>query len=189
MMNKLFTAATRLIAVATVAASLTPFAAQAGLIGSNVTGTLYYPDLSTVYDGPYGPYTVSNSVEFPVGTLAFDGSVDVTDTQIIWTASEDAIYGDGAFNGFKLDFSGATITDVTLDSATTLTPVGFSFTGDEVLLNLAELTGFEGQMTILDVSATASAVPEPSTWALLLLGFAGLGYAGLRRAGRTASVA
>ncbi len=73
MMKKLFTAATRLIAVATVAASLTPFAAQAGLIGSNVTGTLYYPDLSTVYDGPYGPYTVSNSVEFPVGTLAFDG--------------------------------------------------------------------------------------------------------------------
>jgi hypothetical protein len=26
-----------------------------------------------------------------------------------------------------------------------------------------------------------SAVPEPSTWAMLLLGFAGLGYAGLRR--------
>jgi hypothetical protein len=26
-----------------------------------------------------------------------------------------------------------------------------------------------------------AAVPEPSTWAMLLLGFAGIGYAGLRR--------
>jgi PEP-CTERM motif len=29
--------------------------------------------------------------------------------------------------------------------------------------------------------AIPTAVPEPSTWALLLLGFAGLGYAGFRR--------
>jgi PEP-CTERM motif len=32
-----------------------------------------------------------------------------------------------------------------------------------------------------DVPAGATAVPEPSTWAMLLLGFVGLGYAGLRR--------
>jgi hypothetical protein len=32
------------------------------------------------------------------------------------------------------------------------------------------------------------AVPEPSTWAMLLLGFAGLGYAGYRRV-RQAAVA
>jgi PEP-CTERM motif len=29
---------------------------------------------------------------------------------------------------------------------------------------------------------SASAVPEPSTWAMLLIGFAGLGYAGFKRA-------
>ncbi len=29
---------------------------------------------------------------------------------------------------------------------------------------------------------TPGAVPEPSTWAMLLLGFAGLGFAGYRRA-------
>ena len=31
-------------------------------------------------------------------------------------------------------------------------------------------------------SETSAAVPEPSTWAMMLLGFAGLGYAGFRRA-------
>jgi PEP-CTERM motif len=33
------------------------------------------------------------------------------------------------------------------------------------------------------------AVPEPSTWAMMLLGFAGLGYAGFRKAGSARSIA
>jgi PEP-CTERM motif len=32
-----------------------------------------------------------------------------------------------------------------------------------------------------EVVLTPTAVPEPSTWAMMLLGFAGLGYAGYRR--------
>jgi hypothetical protein len=35
---------------------------------------------------------------------------------------------------------------------------------------------------------TTLAIPEPSTWAMMLLGFAGLGYAGYRNA-RKAAVA
>ena len=31
------------------------------------------------------------------------------------------------------------------------------------------------------VTGDATLVPEPSTWAMMLLGFAGLGYAGYRR--------
>jgi hypothetical protein len=34
--------------------------------------------------------------------------------------------------------------------------------------------------SIVESSAGGSAVPEPSTWAMLLIGFAGLGLAGLR---------
>jgi hypothetical protein len=33
----------------------------------------------------------------------------------------------------------------------------------------------------LNGSAAASAVPEPSTWAMMLLGFGGLAFAGYRR--------
>jgi hypothetical protein len=43
-----------------------------------------------------------------------------------------------------------------------------------------------GQM--FTFTLVGGAVPEPSTWAMLLLGFAGLGYAGYRKA-RPASVA
>ena len=41
-----------------------------------------------------------------------------------------------------------------------------------------------GSVLLTAVSATAGTVPEPSTWAMLLLGFAGLGYAGWRRAAK-----
>ena len=59
--------------------------ALADLIGSHVTGTLYYPNLSTVFAGPVGPVVVGPGIEFP--SLAFDGTVDVTGSQIIWTAT------------------------------------------------------------------------------------------------------
>jgi hypothetical protein len=32
------------------------------------------------------------------------------------------------------------------------------------------------------VVETSGAIPEPSTWAMMLLGFAGVGYLGYRRA-------
>jgi hypothetical protein len=63
--------------------------------------------------------------------------------------------------------------------------LGFTFTNVTPAINIANGTiasfgaSFSG-------NASASGVPEPSTWAMLALGFAGLGFAGLRR--RKASV-
>ena len=43
---------------------------------------------------------------------------------------------------------------------------------------------FIGTVTyIYTPAATSPAIPEPSTWAMMLLGFAGLGYAAVRRRG------
>jgi hypothetical protein len=166
--------------VAMAAAGLAPV--HAALLGSDVTGTLLFPDLSTVFSGPEGPFTVSGAVEFTTGTLTASGSIDVTDNQIIWTAAFSTSYGSGAFNGFRLVFSGAPpITNVTLNPATTLTPVGFSFTGNEVFFNLAGVSAATGQQTILDVTVGPTAIPEPGTPLMLGIGILGLATAGARR--------
>jgi hypothetical protein len=152
--------------------SFTSTPALADLIGSNVTGTLFFPNLSSVFAGPVGPVVVGPGIEFP--TLAFDGTVDINGSQIIWTATLPETYGSGAFNGFDLLFSGApTITNVTVDTSTTLPPVSFSFTGNDVKLNLAGLTAIAGQETILDVQTSTSAVPEPTTGFMTVLVLAG----------------
>ena len=50
------------------------------------------------------------------------------------------------------------------------------------------LTPF-GQLINRGQTEIKSAVPEPSTWAMMLLGFAGLGYAGFRKARSVRSIA
>jgi len=53
----------------------------------------------------------------------------------------------------------------------------------------ANLIGFDGVQSgngEVEIDFVGPAVPEPSTWAMLLLGFAGLGYAGYRHGARGA---
>ena len=50
------------------------------------------------------------------------------------------------------------------------------------------LTPF-GQLINRGQTEVKLAVPEPSTWAMMLLGFAGLGYAGFRKARSARSIA
>jgi hypothetical protein len=81
-----------------------------------------------------------------------------------WT-TEGTATGDYLFNGVAKGFSTPTFT---YDSAIGVTTV---FTED---LNYTSRVG----RADLDFTLIGSAVPEPSTWAMMLLGFAGLGYAG-----------
>jgi hypothetical protein len=57
-----------------------------------------------------------------------------------------------------------------------------SETGADVGLGSQDLRG----RATYDFTPAVPIVPEPSTWAMMLLGFAGLGFAGYRRALRTA---
>jgi PEP-CTERM motif len=44
-------------------------------------------------------------------------------------------------------------------------------------------------LPVVSLVSSVTIVPEPSTWAMMLLGFAGLGYAGYRASRRTAAAA
>ena len=80
-------------------------------------------------------------------------------------ADETFYFTTGDFNLFPSGFGNAA------GAPTTFAPFTQQINGDK--LGLVSLT----------VSPT---VPEPSSWALMLVGFAGLGLAGFRRARRTA---
>ena len=105
---------------------------------------------------------------------------------------------DGAPTGFQqIDFT------VTLDGAevvkeafTSLLTADAFF--DDQVINLGAVSGVADLIFSYDLVAAGAggygmdlafggAVPEPSTWAMMLVGFGGLGYAGLKRARKSQS--
>ena len=132
-------------------------------------------------------------VNYLLGSYS-ESLVSISDTQITITNEYDGAYCYTAlpchdpFTGFTFTFSGApAITKVTVDPASAMDfgPLpGLTFTSTEIAVNLVGLAPAVGDELILDVNPTAPLVPEPSTWALMLLGFAGLGLAGYGRRGR-----
>lgn len=96
---------------------------------------------------------------------------------------------DDVFSGFVFTFAGALpITSVTVDSGSdpNFLPIvgGLTFTPTAIFVNLAGDSPAVGDQLILDVTTNGTTpVPEPSTWALMLLGFAGLGLVGYQRKG------
>jgi hypothetical protein len=156
------------------------------MLGSSVTGTLFYPDVVTVYSGPLGPLTVGAAVEFPQFSLAASGSLDVTDTQIIWNALASVAYGPGSFNGFRLVFSGVTLTSIGLNGSSTMTPVSFFLvSNNEAWFDLAGISATTGQQVILDVTSSAGPAATPEPYSVLLTA-TGMGALLLRRAAKRA---
>ena len=108
-----------------------------------------------------------------------------TDSEIIITNNSPFSFVIDTFNGPRYLFFGVTVTNVAIDSASSPAFFGVpSFTADAIMVNFAGLAPPNGAQFILDVttgSATTPAVPEPSTWAMVILGFAGIGFMGYRR--------
>jgi hypothetical protein len=150
------------------------------LIGQTTTSTAFnfYPGNGGYVDlnGSNGvPGSLQTLMTFASGsyTLSFDlggnarGDVDKTTTIMLG------------------DFSQS----ITLGSNGALQPHTYTFTTTGGVLDFADLAGGNGNIgNILDnvtlTSGVTSAVPEPSTWAMMILGFFGVGFLAYRRNNR-----
>jgi hypothetical protein len=71
-------------------------------------------------------------------------------------------------------------------------PVSAGVQQVEILITRPFISSGDGgtpNQYVTDISATEGAVPEPATWAMMLLGFAGLGFVGYRTSRKAVSVA
>jgi hypothetical protein len=146
--------------------------AQAGLIGSDVDVTFYFPDMATVFCSN-GTATVGAGVEYPSSCSGFDPvSIDIGDNQI-QVDTGGIGWSTGAFNGFLLSIlSGPAITSATYGGGT-MGVTDLEVDGGNLWVNFA---GQSGGIALIDFETEQ--VPEPGTLGFLAVGLAG---AALRR--------
>jgi hypothetical protein len=126
-----------------------------------------------------------------VGTH-YDGRNTGSATQFISGAQTNYI----GFDNFSQagDFTGALILSFTSLSSTEATQLiaTVAYPGEEFHLpNLpfGELTSYEWRTISAGTLDPVAAVPEPSTWAMMIVGFLGLGFLAYRRRGATLRLA
>jgi hypothetical protein len=141
---------------------------------------------------PLGETTPYMSVEGGGTEQVVFGSAR-TSISIYWGSIDGNQGGNQNLNTFAITVDGYTLTGANLVA------MGASGTGDQLdpLGNeLITITGL-GSFTTATFSSSnnafefslGSAVPEPSTWAMMALGFAGLGYAAFRRSSKGRALA
>lgn len=162
-----------------MATLLAPANCHADLAGSTVLLESFFPNLTRLEES-WGPESVVDpGVEFPVvfqdggrpdGEIVWSSDVFPSQIHLNHLASNNDL-GGADFNGFVYTFSdlNGTISDVTLNAASTLTPTQYWHNTNQVFVDV-EGIGIIGSgiSTILDVTV----VPEPSGMTALLLGFA-----------------
>jgi hypothetical protein len=154
------------------------------------------------YTGGYG-FAANGSWDGALGPMAgFNDSTEstagVADTMTF--AFSTPVAGVGGFLNYAPGYAGSngTVVSVYSPSSVLLESATLAFsTGGGI--DTGQFVGFTGvgkigSLTLTDgyvglVNLTTSGVPEPSTWAMMLIGFAGLGFAGYRASRKTTALA
>jgi hypothetical protein len=155
--------------------SLLPSNVNSQATGVNDGGWVvgFYQPTSTTFTGFLDKSGVISSITFP-------GSVD---TQALGVNDRGEIVGDytlanGNMFGF-LDRGGA---------FTTLDPFGSTGVTANGINDLGQIVGFYTDATGNTIGFETT-IPEPSTWAMMFLGFVGLGFVGYRASRKSAAAA
>jgi hypothetical protein len=147
----------------------------------NATNTIIDPMDGGFAFGPYGSFATAsltiNGVAATLPTFAtgqLTGEIHVLDTGTVLSANVD-----GSAPGSQLE-SLLNSTNFSWSLIPPLTGLSYTISDDdeEAITQLTTAAGdlLEGDIATVTVAVSVSpAVPEPSTWAMMLLGFAGLG--------------
>jgi hypothetical protein len=176
-------------------------ASASTLMGDVISGSYNYPCSTCTDTGNFfystNPFAVTDAVEstLNVGNQTFysSWSVDFGPNTLILTMQPaplpDVFYSNNPFNGpvFTVlsgyDFS--SVTGVTTNlHCTPCTPVSAFVSGDSLFVNWQGAGGQVGDTVQVNFTVSdnvVASVPEPSTWAMMILGFAGIGFMAYRR--------
>lgn len=167
-------------------------------LGDLVTGTITFNENATtlragsspqnfIYDDALtymtmGPFLVTNGGVYPdlavMNIYSNSGVFQDDGFSFGWQADNNAT----EIFGFAPHAGGSVVTSL----APPVTPFDLSLFPGRIIRRIIDGDGFDARLETL----TIAAVPEPSTWAMMLIGFAGVSFAGYRQTvRRRASVA
>jgi hypothetical protein len=162
------------IATTIILAAVPSSAFAAGLFGSQSTAAVYCcsAPIEAQRISTISTAVVGSSVEFPLGSLASNGtfaggviplSIDVGENSLALNYTSTTFAASGAFNGYRFSFAGApVITGLTLNPLSNVTPTSFSFTPDSILVNVANLSFTSSSRLLFDVATVPLTDPvEP----------------------------
>jgi hypothetical protein len=184
-----------------------PGAAIGAALMASLAGAATSEACASVYDFQFASPEATASGQFVVdpttdqvtsisGLVSINGQPIDTITTILADPSFPSAYNNGPFIYDNTYYAGNPVFDVDgVLFATAGNPGGSwnlwgngpdSYSLYEYVPNVGYAVAVTGTFAVSTPEASSSAVsaPEPSTWAMLLLGFAGLGFAGYRKANR-----
>jgi hypothetical protein len=170
------------------------------LVGTDVTITYLSPNVTSVFAGPTVlPITTNPTTldcpAFGSGVCAAfveNAAITIGANSFSVVENSGSSYATEPFNGVEfsnLDFGpGEKITGFSLlTNLPGLTAADVSFTSNSIMYNGSGLS-FETSPYFITLTVNTS-IPEFSPWGMMLLGFAGLGFAGYRTSRKAASIA